>query len=50
MKKQNEANFDLNFGRFKTLSEQKKQELLSKKKAKATNKATKLWLIVFVTI
>ena len=38
----------LNFGRFKTLIDQDEEELLSKKKAKSTNDATRLWMKVFI--
>ena len=38
------TNFEQNFGRFKTVSKKETEELLAKKKAKATDKVTKLWV------
>ena len=40
-------NFDLNFGRFKTLTNKTKLEIYSKKKAKNTDDATKVWMKCF---
>ena len=43
----NETNFNLNFGRFKTLSEGDKQKIMEERSAKNTNKATKQWVDLF---
>ena len=42
-----EATFDLNFGRFKTLSKTEKDEIMQGRSAGNTNKATKMWLDCF---
>ena len=43
-KRGDQSNFNVNFGRFKSLSTKEKEEILSKKKAKSTNNATRLWV------
>ena len=40
-------NFDLNFGRFKNISKEKKEEIIRNSKAANTNKATDLWMNCF---
>ena len=47
MEKQEKPNFNVNFECFKTPLDAEKDEIYSKKKAKATNDATKLWLKCF---
>ena len=44
MEKPDEPNFDLNLGRFKTLSDGEKGKILQKKKSTSTNNATRLWI------
>ena len=44
---EHEANFDLNFGRFKTVNTKEKQEIIRNSKAENTNKATELWMNCF---
>ena len=40
-------NFNLNFGRFKTVIDNDKEYIQSKQKAKNTNDATRLWMNCF---
>ena len=40
----NEPNFTVKFGRFKSVTTQKKQEIFNKHKSDSTNKATRLWV------
>ena len=47
MVRADEPNFNLQFSRFKTVSDSEKEKILSNKKAKSTNNATKLWMNCF---
>ena len=47
MDNNDKPNFDLNFQRFKTLSDAEKEEIFAKKKAQSTNDATRLWMNCF---